>query len=490
MSPDAPSRPSELEALFLRFGTLAGSAAGTVGFVYLVGGAIMWLRFWRSDLPADQALALVPRTDLLVVGMRVMILPALAAGLLFLLLAARRSRRGEGTPLGRTTLVLLAVPAVVLALVVPFAPGAYAWPLAALGLWSVWCRCMPTERGARTLIWRTAVAAMLAAALVSIARQFDRPVKLPSATLMLTDERRPVTGVLVTASSDAVTIGFPESRRLTSFPRDQVATVDIGPPLDRRSPQRSLLSMAFGGEAWAATPLELWCGGESYGWTDLDALCRTQPRVASPLGEYADGRASVAVACPPEAARGCSGFLTVITSQAFALDDLARAAPVELGRTIYQLERDTTLEVSLPVAVALRPCLGSVEQPVPLRAILSSDRSGLGTLNGETGERVAIRFPRRSAERCGDQRPEPAGGNDDPGPGDGSPGGGGGDGDAGGETGSGGSGGEGDGDTGNTGDVSEGETSGEDTEGGGVENLPAEPPAADDPVVVAPEDGT
>jgi hypothetical protein len=36
--------------------------AGTVGLVYVIGGAVMWLRFRQAGLPADQAVALLPKT--------------------------------------------------------------------------------------------------------------------------------------------------------------------------------------------------------------------------------------------------------------------------------------------------------------------------------------------------------------------------------------------------------------------------------------------
>jgi hypothetical protein len=387
--PMTTARPHELERAITRFGALAGAVAGTVGFVYLVGGAVMWLRFWRSDLPADQALALLSKSDLLVVGLRVMILPALAAGALFLVLAKRRV--GDRRRMGPVRLALLAVPVLVLALVVPFSPGAYAWPVAALGLWYLWCRVadgLPRRR----LVWGAAAAAMLASALVSIARQLDYPVKLPSATLTLAAGES-VTGVLVTAGSADVVVGLPEQRRLRSYPRASVETIEIGPALDRRSPSRSLLSMALGGDAWAATPFELWCGGESYGWTSLEELCRTQPRVAGVAGRFSGGAAMVRVTCPGRASRGCSGYLTLTTSQAFAVDGLPRAAPVELGRTVFQVEHGHMLEVALPVSRPVRRCLGATEQPVRLRAVLSTDRAGMGALNGEHGQPVTILFP-------------------------------------------------------------------------------------------------
>src|SRR3954453_5592127 len=67
-----------------QIGALAGAAAGAVGLLYVIGGAVMWLRFLPAGLPADQAVALVPKTDLLVLGLRVMVLPVLAAGALLL----------------------------------------------------------------------------------------------------------------------------------------------------------------------------------------------------------------------------------------------------------------------------------------------------------------------------------------------------------------------------------------------------------------------
>ena len=122
-------------------------------------------------------------------------------------------------------------------LVVPLSFGSYAWPAAAVGLALVWAfvRTDPTTGGR----WSGAPpsAAMVAAALVSIARQLDHPVRLPSATLTFTKDHAPVTGVLVTASADEVVLGFPAKQTLQSYPRDNIQVVDIGPALDRRSPR-------------------------------------------------------------------------------------------------------------------------------------------------------------------------------------------------------------------------------------------------------------
>ena len=50
--------------------------ASTVGLLYVIGGTVMWLRFHEANLPADRAVALVPKNDLLILGLRVMVIPA------------------------------------------------------------------------------------------------------------------------------------------------------------------------------------------------------------------------------------------------------------------------------------------------------------------------------------------------------------------------------------------------------------------------------
>jgi hypothetical protein len=410
--PDS-TQPS-LEHLVVRIGAIAGALAATAGFVYVVGGSVMWLRFWSAGLPADQALALVPRSDLLVVGMRVMILPALAFGLLILVLA----RRNNGAP-GRLTLAALAVPGIVLVLVVPLSWGAYAWPIAAFALAAVWSKLHTTPGIGRDVALRAAVAAMVAAALVSIARQLDRPVKLPSATLTFAPaaEREPVTGVLVNAGTDAIVLGFPGKGELRSFPRDRVQVVDIGPALDRRSPPRSLLSRLMGGDAWAATPIELWCGGESYGWGRLGDMCRSQPVVDVGHAEFRDGAVRVRVDCPPHARSGCSGFFTLTTKDDFRVDDLSRAAPMRLGRTIFQVQRDSWVTVAVQIGDTELRCLRSRRgRYVELRALLSTDLAGEGHLNGEHGQHLEIAFAdaaRRSRPQCSREAPTRSDGTDD-----------------------------------------------------------------------------
>lgn len=59
---------------------VVGAAAGITALATFVGGAMLWLRFDGLHLPADRAVALLPRELLLVVGAQAMVVP-LALGL-------------------------------------------------------------------------------------------------------------------------------------------------------------------------------------------------------------------------------------------------------------------------------------------------------------------------------------------------------------------------------------------------------------------------
>jgi hypothetical protein len=59
------------EAMTANLVRLVAALGTTAGFVTLVagtGGALLWVRFWSAGLPADQALAVVPRNQLVAAG--------------------------------------------------------------------------------------------------------------------------------------------------------------------------------------------------------------------------------------------------------------------------------------------------------------------------------------------------------------------------------------------------------------------------------------
>lgn len=62
------------------------SSIGVVGFVAVVGGMVVWLRFDALHLPADTAVAAIPRTNLIVIGLSTLI-PFIVLGLVTAFLA-------------------------------------------------------------------------------------------------------------------------------------------------------------------------------------------------------------------------------------------------------------------------------------------------------------------------------------------------------------------------------------------------------------------
>src|SRR4051794_35538482 len=99
---DSANLTESLARVASRIGAITGTFAGLLALFYVIGGAVMWIRFHSSGLPADEAVALVPRDQLLVVGLRVLVLPALLSGLVFLLLAQRHRRRQLARPTWRS----------------------------------------------------------------------------------------------------------------------------------------------------------------------------------------------------------------------------------------------------------------------------------------------------------------------------------------------------------------------------------------------------
>ncbi len=102
--PDARSS-SQLVAVLLKAAGALASTVVSVGFVVVVGAAIVWVRFWAARYPADQAVDAVSREELLVIGAQALVLFVLlgtvAVAVMWLL-------DPKGTP-GRRMIVALAV---------------------------------------------------------------------------------------------------------------------------------------------------------------------------------------------------------------------------------------------------------------------------------------------------------------------------------------------------------------------------------------------
>jgi hypothetical protein len=353
--------------------------AGTVGLVYVIGGAVMWLRFRHAHLPADQAVALLPKTDLLVAGLRVMILPALLSAAFLVALACWQNARvdriekrlgrpteGEhrllpqpGSRRRRVVIAASAAMALVFALILPFSPGAFVWPLVLLAIVVYWQRLWSSsheegESRPKPSLLHIAAVAVIASVLVSIARQVDPMTQLPSVAVTLAPDARgsrptTVTGVLVTATNDIVAVGDPRARSISTYPRDRVTAISVQPPLAPQTPPRSLVSKLMFHDAWAWTPLKVWCGGDGYGWTRLGSACQARPRaMAGSLKIVDDSVQDLQIECPPQAVTPCRGFVFIKTTALHYDSKTGTVRPYVLVQQSFNVPEGKKAEITLP----------------------------------------------------------------------------------------------------------------------------------------------
>ena len=85
------------------------SAIGFAGFVAVVGGAIEWVRFWSAGLPADQAVKVIPKQELVTIG-AVALIAFTLAGLVAVLVVYVLDDKGDvSVPTLRGLVVLTVV---------------------------------------------------------------------------------------------------------------------------------------------------------------------------------------------------------------------------------------------------------------------------------------------------------------------------------------------------------------------------------------------
>ena len=387
-----------------------GAAAGTATVVYVIGGIVMWLRFRKAGLPADQAVALMERQQLLVIGLRLMVLPAALTGALAWLVMHRRSRRSVGLPKrARTTLkTALAILALAFALMLPFSFASATWVLAAVlvlgylryerrpaGVEPTRERSRPDEHprraperdaaGGRIAVARARLAAasewwrerlarlrpllplqrrelrvasplvatvlvVAVAAVVSLGRQFDQPVQLLDSTVRLQDRGQAINGVWISSDSDEVFVGVGDE--IKAIPRSTVRDVTLGPPRER-APSPSILSRALGGNRYAITPFDWWCNGERYSWGEVGDLCRTQIEVVHAPGQpvqrpdLAGDAVPVKLHCPEIAKRPCRGFLRLSSRNRYRLGPAALPKPVTFRSRVRPVGAADTNEAGI-----------------------------------------------------------------------------------------------------------------------------------------------
>ena len=112
-APEESSRPhgAERPSFFVTLSQIIALVVGLTAFVYVAGGAVLWIRLFRSDLPADSVVTSLPRELVIGVGLKSVVAPAavlaiLAATALAMVTTAARLGRGQKRTHGVIAVVL------------------------------------------------------------------------------------------------------------------------------------------------------------------------------------------------------------------------------------------------------------------------------------------------------------------------------------------------------------------------------------------------
>jgi hypothetical protein len=278
----ASSQRDRVTTALQLLGLVGTTAAGTAAFVYLLGGGVMWLRLRKAGLHPDDAVLLLPRDLLLIVGVRQVILPAATIGLAFYLLARLVRRVQEDRPERRSVgvwsawslrsleLFIFGIGILILAVTIPWTWGGLTWMIAIACVMAYYLYL--STRGPRHNtrltskssvaasassdqqigpssptsridfpVWKVVIAAVVAVAVAALARELERLLTLQGATL-ITTEGQTVWGAYISSTSDAVYVAV--RRNIVVIPRMSVKRLSLHPPVNQGlSP--SLLDRVF-----------------------------------------------------------------------------------------------------------------------------------------------------------------------------------------------------------------------------------------------------
>jgi hypothetical protein len=225
-----------------------GAAAGLLALVTFVGGALLWIRFDRLDLAADQSVARLPRELLVVIGAHALFAPVLIGLLVALFVISIAPLNADGTVSKRfwgalAPLVIFAVFVVIiltskLDLLELFA----VMVTIALALGAIVSVAVQLDR-ARYIGWVVFAAFAVCGAAVTVARTMNDPRMEPVA-LLLSDNERGMSGFYVGETDDRLFIAplpgsgdagdpFADAQidRVISVARDKIDRVAMGEPV-------------------------------------------------------------------------------------------------------------------------------------------------------------------------------------------------------------------------------------------------------------------
>ena len=393
MRPEAaPSAPAtRWGSVVAQMGALTGLFAGGAVLLYLFGGTVMWLRFRHLGLPSDQAVALVSNADLVVVGLRALVLPTVVVGGALSAMTVIYHRHGlRHTSQPRALVILLGPVIAVLMLVVPLSLAGLAWPAAVVVLLVVWLRMLATRRRSEFPVRIAVVAIMLAAAFFALSKEWSAPGQLPSVSITLVPLAREssgfngeLSGVLIT-QTNGIALGLVPKGTISIYPREQVRSIRLGQPLAAGPPPRqSLLSGLLSSEGdWSVTPLSIWCSGEEYSWLEVGIVCRTQPQLRWKTPQHRRDfdrlGAPVRVSCPQEARGGCRGWVLLRSRALYLHGPAGVRRPVVPEPVRFALGAGRSTEVCLTLTPGQFGLLrqGAGEKPVAFDAVIAQDREG------------------------------------------------------------------------------------------------------------------
>jgi hypothetical protein len=212
---------------------LAGAATAIVIVVYLIGGAIVWERFHVLRLPANQAVAPLPRNLLVIVGVRALAWPVVlglaAAGLVNLLTHIFRFG-ARGTRVTCAVLLVVWIAALV-------ALGIYSTVQKVVFLTTLGILVAVAVAAAYrqvVAVRRVALGASVAMAVVGVVVEavdiYQLPVRMEYAHVLTADGSE-MRGFYIGATSDAVYLAPNHSchvlGRIVALPQRDVTQVDV-----------------------------------------------------------------------------------------------------------------------------------------------------------------------------------------------------------------------------------------------------------------------
>jgi hypothetical protein len=242
---------SDQSPLWERLGSsvqpLAGvvGAAGAAAFVYLLGGAVMWLRFNRAGVPADHVVSVLPHELLVIVGVKEVILPAVAAAAVAATIgrldktlhapAAVERKHRKMAAVGWPRIGIIVVLCAVVLLTVPLTRGGVAYLLAFVLFAGYYTSHLRRSRrlGCRLSRPRLIGSAILLVALAVVAREWTGPSSLERAEVITEDDKK-LAGSYISSDSEIVYLW--DGIAMTAVPKQRVKQISLQPAVAPRQP--------------------------------------------------------------------------------------------------------------------------------------------------------------------------------------------------------------------------------------------------------------